>query len=89
MCGKVQIHGPVCLLENVDCIVVNSRFRRDSRVKKLLKVFVQKNGCNMIWMDAAESASDTGSSLEGVAEEVESLDRRWWEEDAYYSSYED
>ena len=76
------------LSENVDCIVVNSRFRRDSRVKKLLKEFVQKNGCNMIWMDAAGSASDAGSSLEGVAEEVESSDR-WWEENAYYYySYE-
>lgn len=89
LCGKVQIHGPVCLSENVDCIVVNCRFRRDARVRELLKDFVQTNGCNMIWMDAAESASDAASSLEGVAEEVGSLDRRWWEDDAYYSSYDD
>ena len=89
MCGKVQIHGPVCLSENIDCIVVNSRFRSDARVKLLLKEFVQRNGCNMIWMDAAESTSDAGSSLEGVAEEAWSLDSRWWEDNAYYSSYED
>lgn len=89
MCVKVQIHGPVCLSENVDCIVVNSHFRRDTRVRELLKEFVQRNGCNMIWMDAAESVSDAGSSLEGVTEEVASLDRRWWEDNAYYSSYDD
>ena len=58
-------------------------------MKKLLKEFVQRNGCNMIWMDAAETASDTGSSLEGVVEEAGSLEGRWWEEGSYYSSYED
>jgi len=79
----------VCLSENVDCIVVNSRFRRDARVKELLKEFMQRNGCNMIWMDAAESASDAGSSLEVVPEEAGLLDRKWWEDDAYYSSYDD
>lgn len=48
---KVQIHGPVCLSENVDCIVVNHRHRGDRKMEEMLDKFVERNGCNMIWMD--------------------------------------
>ncbi len=48
---QVQIHGPVCLSENVECIVVNERHQNDTNIKKLLNEFVEKNSCNLIWMD--------------------------------------
>ena len=48
---QVQIHGPVSLSENVECIVVNPRHKRDSLTTKLLDRFVEQNKCNLIWMD--------------------------------------
>lgn len=48
---QVQIHGPVSLSENVECIVVNPRHQRDSLTTKLLDRFVEQNNCNLIWMD--------------------------------------
>ena len=57
---QVQIHGPICLSENLDCIVVNARFKYTPHIKSLLEIFVKKNNCNLIWMDAVESI-DTGS----------------------------
>ena len=48
---QVQIHGPVSLSENVECIVVNPRHEKDSLITKLLDRFVEQNKCNLIWMD--------------------------------------
>ena len=53
---KVQIHGPVSLSENVDCIVVNSRHRGDKNIEKLLDTFIERNNCNLIWMNPDEPA---------------------------------
>lgn len=52
---QVQIHGPVCLSENVDCIVVNERHIGDSTITDLLERFVERNKCNLLWMDPIES----------------------------------
>ena len=48
---EVQIHGPVELSEHVECVVVNKRHKEDTRVKEQLAEFIDKNKCNMIWMD--------------------------------------
>lgn len=48
---QVQIHGPVSLSENVECIVVNPRHQKDLLTTKLLDRFVEQNKCNLIWMD--------------------------------------
>ena len=48
---QVQIHGPVSLSENVECIVVNARHQADTRIGSLLDLFVERNKCNLIWMD--------------------------------------
>ena len=48
---EVQIHGPVCLSENVECIVVNEKHRGDAKMSKLLEEFIHVNNCNLIWMD--------------------------------------
>ncbi|KAL9974559.1 hypothetical protein ACROYT_G011609 [Oculina patagonica] len=48
---EVQIHGPVSLSENVECIVVNPRHQKESLTTKLLDRFVEQNKCNLIWMD--------------------------------------
>ena len=48
---EVQIHGPVSLTDNVECIVVNQRHRTDKNMNKLLRQFIDINKCNMIWMD--------------------------------------
>ena len=48
---QIQIHGPVCLSENVDCIVVNDRHSADTAMRELLDEFVTKNKCNLIWME--------------------------------------
>ena len=48
---QVQIHGPVSLSENVECIVVNARHQADTRIGSLLDLFVEQNKCNLIWMD--------------------------------------
>lgn len=48
---EVQIHGPVSLAENVDCIVVNQRHRDDKNINQLLEKFISINKCNLIWMD--------------------------------------
>ena len=42
---------PVCLSENVDCIVVNDRHSGDPEIGRLLDVFVERNKCNLIWME--------------------------------------
>jgi hypothetical protein len=47
----VQIHGPVCLSENVECIVANPRHKNDQRIVQMLNKFVKMNNCNLIWMD--------------------------------------
>ena len=49
---QVQIHGPVSLSENVECIVVNARHQADTRIGSLLDLFVEQNKCNLIWMDS-------------------------------------
>lgn len=49
--AQVQIHGPVSLSENVECIVVNPRHQKESLTTKLLDRFVEQNKCNLIWMD--------------------------------------
>lgn len=51
---KVQIHGPVSLSENVDCIVVNRKYKGNKAIEKLLDQFIDKNNCNLIWMSEAE-----------------------------------
>ena len=48
---QVQIHGPICLSENVDCIVANSRHRTNKTMVSLLQKFIDQNHCNLIWMD--------------------------------------
>lgn len=48
---QIQIHGPVCLSENIDCIVVNDRHSADTAMRELLDEFVTKNECNLIWME--------------------------------------
>ncbi|XP_022793694.1 uncharacterized protein LOC111332596 [Stylophora pistillata] len=53
---EVQIHGPVSLSENVECIVVNSRHRKDPRITNMLDCFVKQNNCNLIWMDPDDSS---------------------------------
>lgn len=52
---QVQIHGPVSLSENVDCIVVNERHKSCPVTVKLLEEFVEKNQCNLIWMEPLAS----------------------------------
>ena len=63
MYTQVQIHGPVCLAENVECIVVNHRHRGDTATEMLLETFVTRNNCNLIWMDHEDHAGP--SSLSG------------------------
>lgn len=53
---QVQIHGPVSLSENVECIVVNPRHQGDPRTTSLLDRFVEQNKCNLIWMDPDDFA---------------------------------
>jgi hypothetical protein len=48
---QVQIHGPVSLSDNVDCLVVNERHKSCPTVQGLLEKFVEKNRCNLIWME--------------------------------------
>lgn len=65
---KVQIHGPVSLSENVDCIVVNSRHRGDKGIEKLLDTFIERNNCNLIWMNPDEPARpSTGMATHSTA----------------------
>lgn len=52
---QVQIHGPVSLSENVDCIVANERHKSCPATVKLLEEFVEKNQCNLIWMEPLAS----------------------------------
>ena len=52
--SQIQIHGPVCLSENVDCIVVNDRHSADTAMRELLDEFVTRNKCNLIWMERAD-----------------------------------
>jgi len=60
---QVQIHGPVSLSENVECIVVNPRHKRDLLTTKLLDRFVKQNKCNLIWMDPDDLIGAMSSSL--------------------------
>ena len=53
---QVQIHGPVSLSENVECIVVNARHQGNTRITSLLYRFVEQNECNLIWMDPDDLA---------------------------------
>jgi len=62
---EVQIHGPVSLSENVECIVVNPRHKKDSVTTKLLDRFVEQNKCNLIWMDPDDLTEAGPSSLGG------------------------
>ena len=59
---QVQIHGPVSLSENVECIVVNLRHKKDSLITKLLDRFVEQNKCNLIWMDPDDLTEAVPSS---------------------------
>lgn len=52
----MQIHGPVSLSENVECIVANARHQTDPRIESLLYLFVEQNKCNLIWMDPDDMA---------------------------------
>lgn len=54
-CMQVQIHGPVSLSENVDCIVVHEQHKSNSAMRSMLDKFVDKNKCNLIWMEPIES----------------------------------
>lgn len=51
---QVQIHGPVSLCENADCIVVNERHKSCPAMLEMLDTFVQKNDCNLIWMEKVD-----------------------------------
>ena len=52
---QVQIHGPVSLSENVDCIVVNERHKSCRATVEMLEEFVKQNNCNLIWMEPTKS----------------------------------
>lgn len=54
---QVQIHGPVSLSENVECIVVNSRHHKDPKIKNMLDRLVEQNNFNLIWMDPDDLSS--------------------------------
>ena len=54
---QIQIHGPVCLSENVECIVVNSRHSGDTDIGDMLEEFVKRSGCSLIWMEPEDSHS--------------------------------
>ena len=60
---QVQIHGPVSLSENVECIVVNPRHEKDLLITKLLDRFVEQNKCNLIWMDPDDLTGATPFSF--------------------------
>ena len=60
---QVQIHGPVSLSENVECIVVNPRHESDLLITKLLNRFVEQNKCNLIWMDPDDLTGATPFSF--------------------------
>lgn len=62
---EVQIHGPVCLSENVECVVANNRHHGDASIEALLEEFVKRNGCNLIWMDPDDH--HPSSSLASIA----------------------
>jgi hypothetical protein len=66
---EVQIHGPVCLSENVECVVANNRHRGNAAITTMLDEFVKRNSCNLIWMDpeaAAESAYPSLTPLSAI-----------------------
>jgi len=63
---EVQIHGPVSLSENVECIVVNPRHSKDSLTTKRLDRFVEQNKCNLIWMDPDDLTGATPFSFGAV-----------------------
>ena len=67
---QVQIHGPVSLSENVECIVVNPRHKTDSLSTKLLDRFVEQNKCNLIWMDPDDLTEAVPSSSGATAHDV-------------------
>ena len=54
---QIQIHGPVCLSENVECIVDNSRHSGDTDIGDMLEEFVKRSGCSLIWMEPEDSHS--------------------------------
>ena len=58
---QVQIHGPVSLSENVDCIVANSCHRTYPKTVLLLNKFVEKNQCKLVWMDQLPHLPDIPS----------------------------
>ena len=74
---QVQIHGPVSLSENVECIVVNARHQADTRIGSLLDLFVEQNKCNLIWMDPDDltGVAPTPHSACGHHVSAESLSR--------------
>ena len=47
----------MCLSENVECIVVNHRHSGDIAIGEMLEQFVERNGCNLIWMEPEDSHS--------------------------------
>ena len=67
---QVQIHGPVSLSENVECIVVNPRHKRDLVITKRLDRFVEQNKCNLIWMDPNDLTEAVPSSSGATGHDV-------------------
>ena len=66
--------------------------KHNKRINKLLKKFIKKNKCNLIWMDMAENSS-LNTDLEPLSQSSEWHEEagpsRWWYDESYYSSFED
>ena len=73
---QVQIHGPLSLSENVECIVVNPRHQKEALTTKLLDRFVEKNKCNLIWMDSDDQSGAAPSSAGSSAGSLSLSHRR-------------
>uniref|UniRef100_A0A1X7UQE6 Uncharacterized protein n=1 Tax=Amphimedon queenslandica TaxID=400682 RepID=A0A1X7UQE6_AMPQE len=100
---EVQVHGPVSLSENIDCIVVNARYRGNKTIESLLDKFIEKNNCNLIWMSSDESSTvgpthslastavhyvpHSGDYYDGTTRDYEEEDE--YGSDEYDSDYED
>ena len=63
---QIQIHGPVSLSENVECIVVNSRRHKDQRIMNMLDRFMEQNNFNLIWMDPNDLSSPAPFSFGAI-----------------------
>ena len=98
----MQVHGPVSLSENIDCIVVNARHRGNKAIETLLDKFIERNNCNLIWMSPDEPSAGgpthslassyvppSGGYYDKTTREYEEEDEYGSESDEYDSEYEE